>query len=183
MTLQKIIDGNSIASTLLSLMLQHDARNSWITGALNRDSERVYFPNSNISIVDFIFGKKRTNRSALMRYLSDSFRTERNKINKRYSFNEKVALTYDEGDEYSYDPPPAIPRRWKNYISPKKLNPEYQSVIDKLPPKQRTAYLSFIETTYYSGNVNNRQNLLKAKRKLIAMGLNNIQVPLPKSQQ
>jgi len=155
---ERISANSPIVETLMLLSLIPDARSSWLTASLNRSSERIYTPSSNVSVVEFIFGKKGCSRSNIVRYLKDSFHTEKNRARKFSRFNEEV----------QYEPPVAMARRWKkNDISKytaedlASLNTMAEKV---LKGKLLMAYRAYLNRSLNFSDVNERQRLSRARK-------------------
>ena len=146
--------------TLITLLVDPDARSSLITGDLNRNSERVYFPNANLSINEFILGKYGFKRSRIVRYLKDSFKTERSRAKKIDSLDEELY-----GETIA-----SPPRRWKKNTVARlsneeleQLKKEARSVLSGAPLE---TYIGYLSGQYDSTKPSQRQRLSRARRKI-----------------
>jgi len=147
-----------IVETLLLLLLERDHKSSWLTGSLNINSERIYSLNNNISIVKFIFGKYGYSRSNIVRYLKDSFRTEKSREKNLSSLN----------DEFEYKDIPARAQRWKKNDIAQYTNIELNLLKAQgekiLKGKSLTAYMSFLDGSFDFSDPTQRQRLSRARK-------------------
>lgn len=170
-------DASPIVETLLQLLINPDDRSSWLTSSLNRNSERIYCPNGNISVAEFVFGRKKYSRSPLSRYLNDSFHTEKNQRKKVTQYaddaekNRRLIVTQsDDGEnEYFLEEIPHAPRRWKRNDVLRKYSLEELSQFKQksesiLKGKLLIAYKAFLDGRYYSTNRKMSKNLSRARK-------------------
>ena len=184
------------ADTLLGL-LQSDSYSSIISGAINRDSNRIYKPDANLNLAEFIFGKK-GRYIPLFNYLKDYFKndTKRHKKlrfnNDEKSFHEADNIEHqhlfknsnqEDGPSYWLNDDSdnnsdffRTSKKWK--INIHNFTAEEIKLI--LPKKQSCAYSAWLKNSYNSNDTRERKNLERAKKKLLRL---KIDVPLPSSQQ
>ena len=150
------------------MLVNQNAFANFVSHSINQDSIKIYKPWYKQNLSDHIFAGK---YSLIFKLLRDYFKTEIKASRKRVSFN---------GDIETEDIQGFIRRRWKvnspNYSLDEKSK-FLESVKGILSNKQFNSYLKWLSGNYYSSDPNERQNLKRAKDKILSTELD---VPIPK---
>lgn len=159
----------SLQHTLVEMLKPAEFAN-FASMLINKYSNRVYKPWHELNLRNYIFGGR---YSLLFKLLRDYFKTEIKNRKKYISFDENTKLDGVSG---------FARRRWKvnspNYLFEEKRK-FLESVKGVLSAKQFEGYLKWLSGNYNSLDQNERQNLKRAKDKIISAKLN---VPIPKSR-
>ncbi len=145
---------------------------NYVSSIINHDSDLVYKPWYKHNLVDHIFGTE-GKYSPLFTLLRDHFKTKINNFKKNTAFDETM----------SYEDLPSFKRRWiinkgNTSLDEQELSLNLAKKI--LPKKQLGVYSKWLSGEYNSSDQNERQNLKKAKDKIIGAKLN---IPIPKRQK